>query len=223
VLRLGSTTESDIPIQINSVDAVKTSSSKLLMKAAFREAGVNTPKWGDSYDVLNGNLKFPIVAKKIFGSRGNGLVKVDDIEQFNMLLDEETFDTSYYFEEYHNYTKEYRLHVTKDGSFYTCRKMLKEDTPEEERYFRNDSNCVWYVETNTLFNKPVCWPELERQCVAALAEVGLDVGAFDVRVNKTGEKFKLIEVNSAPSFGEGTAQAYRKMLPNLIQSKIQNL
>jgi type I restriction enzyme S subunit len=39
-----------------------------------------------------------------------------------------------------NNSREYRLHVTADGCFYACRKMLKADA--EERWYKNDSNCV---------------------------------------------------------------------------------
>ena len=48
VIRLGSTTESDGRLEINTAQAVKNSASKLLMKQKFTEAGVKTAQWGKS-------------------------------------------------------------------------------------------------------------------------------------------------------------------------------
>ena len=237
VVRLGSTTESDIPVQINSIQAVRTSSSKLLMKTAFDEGGVNTAEWWRDAKAMSqaisnkelelnedGNLKYSILAKKVFGSRGRGMKKLDTLEELNKFLTGNT--RGYYFERYYNYTREYRLHITAKGCFYTCRKMLQSDTPDDKKWFRNDSNCTWFLESNSEFNKPSNWKEIEEHCVKALNAVGLDVGACDVRVssktNKEGKhKFKIIEINSAPSFGEQTAEEYRKIIPQLIEDKIK--
>jgi hypothetical protein len=235
VVRLGSTTKSNIPIQINSIEAVKTSSNKLLMKAAFESGEVESTEWWNNADSMreslsnselelgdDGELKHSILAKKVYGSRGRGMVKLDTREQLNNFLNGNT--SGYYFERYYNYTREYRLHVTKEGCFYTCRKMLVEGTPDDRKWFRNDSNCTWFLEDNPDFAKPGNWEEIEENCVKALTSVGLDVGACDVRVrgkSKDGHhKFKIIEINSAPSFGEKTAEEYRKIIPKLVKSKM---
>ena len=47
---------------------------------------------------------------------------------------------------------------------YTCRKVLKNDTPENQRWFRNDSNSAWYLETNPKFDKPVNWDSIIDEC-----------------------------------------------------------
>lgn len=242
VVRFGSTTPTsqvfrkptNIPIvEINTVEAIKVSSSKLATKAAFSRAGVNQPEWflisGDkvlnteNQEVNKAELPYPLVYKKIYGARGKGMRLIMNQEDLNSKLNE---INGGYFEKYYSYVREYRLHCTKDGCFYTCRKMLKEDA--EERWFRNDSNCVWYLEDNPSFDKPINWASIEEQCIRALKEVGLDFGAFDVRVqgavNSDGvkrkdPKFVLIEVNSAPSFGEVTERKYKEILPKLIMSK----
>lgn len=137
----------------------------------------------------------------------------------------------YIFEAYFNGVREYRLHISKNGCFYTCRKMLKSDTPKEERWHRHSDTCTWIVEDNPLFDKPVNWDEIVAECVKALTAVGLDVAAFDVRVQsaktENGKKrenvdFRIIESNSAPSFGDTTLQKYLEELPKIIQNKINN-
>ena len=213
VIRFGSQTKTeDIyptgAIEVNSVEAVQNSRSKLLMKECFAKAGVPQSRWfgicndnGDKYmiDLSNNqsliskdNLPYPIVAKRVFGFKGRGMFLLETQEDLEKWLTENN-TIGYYLESYKNFNKEYRLHCTKDGCFYSARKMLKSDTPDDKRWYRNDSNCIWvaeykvimdgdkvigYDETtpNEAFDKPVNWNKIEEDCVKALKEVGLDVG-----------------------------------------------
>lgn len=217
--------------ELNSVEAIKTSMNKLLMKEAFTENEVSTADWWTIREIeQQEEIPFPILAKLKFGSRGRGMVRINNQEELTNFLNRGETRTRdrYIFERYYNYVREYRLHVSKDGCFYACRKMLKSDTPEEQRWFRNDSNCVWYLEDNEAFDRPVNWNSIVQECVKALNAVGLDFGACDVRVqgstNGDGErrespKFIIVEINSAPSFGEVTAEKYKKELPKILKSK----
>ena len=49
--------------------------------------------------------------------------------------------------------------------------------PDDERFVRNDKNCVWILESNPMFDKPSNWQEIVDESVKALHAVGLDVGA----------------------------------------------
>jgi glutathione synthase/RimK-type ligase-like ATP-grasp enzyme len=242
VVRFGSTTPTSEVfknkttvkiVEINTVEAVRISSNKLLMKEAFRKAEVKQPEWytvkgetvfKDSEPVQLSSLPYPLIYKQIYGSRGKGMRMINNQKELEELLKSSTAGN--YLEKYYNYVREYRLHCTEKGCFYACRKMLKEDA--EARWFRNDSNCVWYVDTNVKFDKPTNWKVIEDQCVRALKATGLDFGAFDVRVqsskNRDGStrkepEFVIIEVNSAPSFGELTELKYKEILPQLIKDK----
>jgi carbamoylphosphate synthase large subunit len=241
VVRLGSTTE--IPnstVEINSIQSIKNSADKLLMKQCFTENNVRTAIWsnGSSIDtILNilsdnykGEVPYPIVAKYRFGSRGNGIYLIKTKEEFNNWIPGKTL-TNYIFEKFYNYNKEYRLHVTKDGCFYTCRKMLKSDTAEDKRWFRNDSNSVWIIEENEQFDKPVNWDNVISESVKALNAVGLDVGAVDLRIQsrldkdgriRTNPEFIVVEINSAASHADGTRAKYLEIIPKLINSKYEN-
>lgn len=248
LIRFGSTTELNDNIErveINSVDAIKNSASKLKMKKCFDNANVKTAEWWTLVqkpgsivirtdkdvpykDSTNLSLlPYPIVAKHHFGSRGNGNYLLNSVEELQAWINGKDL-THYIFEKFYNFVREYRLHVTKDKCFYTCRKMLKADIPVENRWFRNDSNSVWVLEENPLFDKPKNWKEIEENCILALKAVGLDIGACDVKVqsSKTQKKekrkdtdFIVIEINSAASFGEVTKEKYLNELPNLIKNK----
>lgn len=223
-------------IEINTIKSIQNSSNKLLMKQCFNELNIKTANWYKStentiQEIIQkaDEIGYPIISKNIYGSRGKGNVKHDNKESLHKWLqNHQNVLGKYIFEKFHNYSREYRLHVTEEGCFYTCRKMLKRDTPEEKKWYRNDDNCVWILEENENFDKPINWNEIEKQSILALKSVGLDVGAVDLRIqsatNKKGEKrkepdFIIVEINSAPSFGEITLEKYKQELPKILINK----
>lgn len=219
VIRFGSTTESkSIDRELNTIESVNNSSSKLRMKACFDEAKINHPKYYTTSSIKDVPEKsFPILAKRVFGSRGRGMEKLDTPEDLKKFLSKKN-GHQMYFEEYYSGAREYRLHVSKLGCFYTCRKMRKAEA--KERWFFNNLNCVWFLETNPSFNKPKTWKTIVKHCQQAIASVGLDFGAVDVRVNKKGE-FMIIETNSAPSLLEHGVERYLDHLPKLLKHKYE--
>lgn len=216
VVRFGSLTEWPIAkMEINSIQAIKNSSSKLLMKNLFVEAGVTTPQFWTKEQLL-ADKKLPtkssFIAKKIYGSRAEGMKKFDTVKE---LLKFARTSEGYIFEKFVNYSREYRLHVSAMGDcFYACRKMLKSEATD--RWYRNDSNSVWIKTTNPLFDIPKTWGNIVEDCIKAMNAVGLDIGACDVKVNKEGQH-SIIEINSAPSFGDYTAMFYNLEIKKLIQ------
>jgi len=247
VVRLGSTTDIEdsvtnggIRIECNTIQAIKNSSNKLLMKQCFTKEGVKTADWiegisGNGKDKdnnvvitgINNSIPFPIIAKHIFGSRNNGNTLIKSLKELENWLVGKTL-SNYIFEKFYNYNREYRLHVTEDGCFYTCRKMLKSDTPEDKRWFRNDSNSIWVIEENPDFDKPVNWDNIVDHSVRALKAVGLDVGAVDLRIQsgktekgkiRENPDFIIVEINSAPSFGDITSQKYIEQIPKILKRK----
>jgi D-alanine-D-alanine ligase-like ATP-grasp enzyme len=242
IVRLGSTTiveDGRKRVEINSIEAVRNSANKLRMKQCFLSNNVKSADWYTYNEDMgifveqqteNGTtmeeLPYPIVAKHIYGSRGRGNTLINNREELGRWMENKQL-SNYIFEKFYNYSREYRLHVTKDGCFYTCRKMLRSDTPDNNRWFRNDSNSVWVLEDNPMFDKPVNWDEVVEQSVLALSSVGLDIGAVDLRIQsaRKGDRlrerceFIVVEINSAPSFGDITASKYIEMLPKLILEK----
>lgn len=239
VVRFGSTTVPGIKyeVEINTPEAVRNSASKLRMKNCFSKANVITPEWGELVKVKQATkeglltdtlIPFPIVIKHIFGSRGRGNYKIDTLEEYKAWIAGKTI-TNYIFEKFYNYSREYRLHVNANGCFYPCRKMLKNETPDDKRWYRNDSNCVWIIEKNPQFQKPGNWQAIIDESVKALKAVGLDFGAVDLRVqgrDKKGKEreapeFTIIEINSAPGLGDMGVEIYKKMIPELINLKMK--
>lgn len=238
VVRLGSTTQltndGKKRIEINSIKAISNSSSKLKMKRCFTENNVKTAVWytyeaksfiKHEHNKINisvdiSNLNYPIIVKGIFGSRGKANTKLDTQQALAQWLKGK--DTNnYIFEEFFDGSREYRFHVSTLGVFLTWRKLRRNDTPDNQRWFFNNQNCNWVSEQHELYNKPATYNEICKECLKALNSVGLDLGGCDVRVNKKGD-FKIIEINSACSLAEVTATAYKKELAKLITNKINN-
>ena len=232
LIRFGSVTQNNRPgtLEINSIESIKNSKDKLRMKNCFAKANVNECNWfifeGNLFrgqldgDVLEvDEMVYPIVSKQRFGSRGRGNVKHDTPESLQEFLDEKGGEVeNYIFENYTSFGREYRLHVSENGCFHSCRKMRRNDATERWKF--NNETCVWMLPENELFNKPESWDEIVLHCQKALKEVGLDLGAFDIRVSTNGVDFKIIEVNSAPSLGEIGKAKYLAELNKLISSKM---
>jgi glutathione synthase/RimK-type ligase-like ATP-grasp enzyme len=228
LIRLGSTTKgsANYTLEINSIQSVKNSANKLLMKKIFKENDIKTADWWTEGTLIDwAKERYPIVAKSIYGSRGRGNTLIKNEEDLYIWAEDKNL-SNYIFEKYYSYNREYRLHVTKNGCFYACRKVLKSETPEDKRWFRNDSNCSWLLETNEKFDKPVNWEDIEKECVKALTCLGLDIGGFDVRVQSSKDKdgnlreypeFIVIESNSACSFGDITGIKYKEAIEKLIK------
>ena len=133
-------------IEINTVQAVQNSRSKLLMKQKFTEAGVKTADWWTKDEhsfnqnglTANGTminqLPYPIIAKSHFGQGGAGNTKLDNQAALEDWMRGKDL-TGYIFEKFYNYSREYRLHVTQRENFLSWRKMRKRDA--RERWYFN--------------------------------------------------------------------------------------
>ena len=225
-------------IEINTAEACHNSGDKRLMRSCFESYMVKCAEGveleqiesiEDWIDFLDSNFEgkeinpFPAIIKHKNSCKGKGIYYIsgpEDLDQF--LLDNNS--DNYIIEKYYNYSKEYRLHVTKDGCFYTCRKMLKEDA--EERWHRHDMNSVWIMKENPLFEKPSNWDLIVEECVKALNAVGLDIGACDIKVQSEkgrdrggNPEFIILEINSGPSMGNTTLIKYEEQLRKMLNGK----
>lgn len=219
-IRLGSETLLEPGyVTLNSPEAARNSGSKLRMKRLFQQAGVKTAEWTNDSNQAT-NLGFPLVAKSYHGSRGRGNHLIGTREEFARFLINN--GTDYIFEKFYKYNREYRIHVTEDGEFYSCRKMLKRDAPDDKRWQRHDDNCVWILPTNPEFNKPDNWNEIVAECVKACKAIGADFCACDVKCQGSDVRrpnFIVLETNTGPSFGSITTQKYMEMIPKLLAKK----
>jgi D-alanine-D-alanine ligase-like ATP-grasp enzyme len=245
ILRLGSVTSPNYmpDIEINTVESIENTKNKYTMKKLFQSAGVHSPNfyplfnthaghWVDgefkhiSFKDLSNILPYPVLAKKTYRSRGMGMMKLNNQEEFLEFIEEKVTNNRrheanpYYLEEFKNYIKEYRIHVSELGNyFYTCRKVLRQEfAGTDNNWYRNDANSNWLLESNEAFDKPDNWDDIVKDCQKARETLGLSICAMDVKVTKDG-RWAILEANSAPSFGDVTVEKYLLEITKIIFSK----
>lgn len=202
-------------VVINTPEAIRSVANKHLMKTIFRDNDINSPRFYNQ-DELDDSVKFPLIAKKLFHSKGRGMQFIKNQEELDAFLSEKK--KNYYFEEYANYLKEYRIHSSiATPCFWALRKALR--TEATERWFRNDSNSVWLLESNKGFDKPSTWNNIIQGCQDALKVLGMDVCSFDVLVSRRGD-YLILEANSASSMAMGTTAAYTSEIQKIIDYKL---
>lgn len=203
-------------LRLNTPEAVGNARDKLLMKQCFDREGVKTAKWSHAN---KGSLKLPVVAKHRTSSRGEGVYLLKTQQEYDDFLRTRARDLDkFIFEKYKNYHTEFRLHVHSQGYFYTCRKAMRRATPGNRRWKFTSDETVWLLETNPHFNRPTTWDQIVEHSIKSLRSVGLDTGAVDVKVGRNG-RFCILEINSAPAFGDLTAARYMEILPQVAQRK----
>ncbi len=213
-----------ITTRINSTD-IDVFTDRMSIPISFQnnfnqsEVGLNTK------EIPISEVPFPLIAKINFHSRGRGMLKIDTKEELLKILKNPTQARKYTFEKYVNYVREYRVHATTEGIFYICRKLRQ--TSSSERWYFNSKNSIFQIvyENNKWRQNEdniVCFKEMEQHCIKALNQLQMDIAGFDIRINSTGDKFTIIEANSACSFGEHTAQHYIEQIPKILQRKFEN-
>lgn len=216
-------------LEINTPEACANSNDKIIMKNLFTAAGIPTAEYiVKSQETSNQDFKELLhecletwkrmIVKHKHSSKGNNIYYIETKEQLEDWLQEHNRYENYVFEKYYTYSKEYRIHVTDDGCFYTCRKMLRNDA--EVRWHRHEMNSVWILEDNPMFDKPSNWDSIVEACIAAKNAVGLDIAAIDVKVQTKKEtpKFIILETNSAPALGDTGIIHYTNILKRMIDA-----
>lgn len=207
---------------VNLPTGCRNAADKRRMKHCFSNHDIPTaPWWLDVKDVPDD--AFPVVAKHRMGSRGTGVYMLSSryaLLGMQKFRTPEAFRDLFIIEKYMRYSSEYRIHATQEYAFYANRKALRVDTPEYRRWKYSYEDSVWLREDNPAFHKPNNWHEILEAATAAVRAVGLDVGACDIKVDRSPHgisKFYILEVNSAPSFGDMTAAEYMRILPSVAR------
>jgi len=197
---------------INNPELVRRASNKKnffeLAKAAGEE-GPNVPEFTFSKEEarqwLTQDRPKKLFARTVLaGHSGEGIVKVDTVEQLEPIADGTLFVV------YVPKKREFRFHVDrKAGVFCVQEKLKKKEIPNEEVDYqiRNLANGFIFAKQD------IDVPEgCKEQAVKALAMTGLDFGAVDVIYNERQEKAYALELNTAPGLEGTTILDYVEMI-----------
>lgn len=210
VIRFGSTTQVLSPcIEINTVQAIKQTANKVVMKELFKSVGVLSPEFFH----INATPTFPCVVKRVYHSRGRDMVFIETPEQLEAWRRQHVSDKyQFYIEANFDCNREYRIHYSPwFGELFAIRKMKRADTG----FGRNLGNSYFSKD----FTKPSCWDDMLKESHKAMVSLKLDLGSVDILYNKDTRKFNICEINSASSLGEITCGKYKDAMPVVIKNK----
>lgn len=221
LLRLGSTTPLISKfkyIELNSIDGIRKSANKILMKKCFDEAGIHHSEWINSVKENNIIEFFKehkiIIAKHKHSSKGNDIYYIDTMEKMIDFLDNQNFK-EFVFEKYYFFPQEYRVHVdVNNGCFYACKKVLKEDADVE--WHKHANNSVFVLAMNPE-KRPACWNDMIEDCQKIMKNMKLDIICFDVLCSNN--EFIIVESNTAPCLANNGINYYCNHLNKYFKNR----
>ncbi len=222
-------------IEFPSIDAIKSTSNKVLMKKKFIEHGVSTPIWGYvdllSLRIMSENAGIPDSLQNLFKvedgivvpvcelifkeknhSRGEGIMFVASHDDIKLLREN---GKEGYLEQVVGNKREFRVHVCDGNAFY-----IDEKRPRERGHtarIKNLANGYKYREPRKEFPDAV-----KDEAIKAVNAIGIEFGAVDVSLSEDGT-VNVFEVNSAPGMRSRTRKLYNEQLISLIIKKGANL
>jgi gamma-F420-2:alpha-L-glutamate ligase len=151
-------------------------------------------------------LGFPVVVKKLRGTRGNGVVLCQDRAQFDdlaNLLDGAHSGADFLFQQYikASHGRDVRVLVV-DGKVVAAMERRSSDGG-----FKSNISLGGHAEP---FNAP---PDMIDLAVKVARELQLDVAGIDILLDKNG--YRICEANSSPGF-QGLERACRIDVPELV-------
>jgi len=218
-------------IVVNTLASLKQTRNKPNAQQMLHEAGLKVPYFmsnvGEAIEFMERENK-PIVGKMYNHSRGRGIRKFETPDELRASQDELT---RYYFQEFVEANREWRVHVSRwqDEEVVAYRKCLRPDLLQHIRdndlprpWVRNIENCYFKYD-GVEEDKAPHWNEVIRQCKQAIEVLGLDIAGVDVGENTRDGTldFWIFEVNSASAMEEFTRERYIQALDVIIRNKAQ--
>lgn len=221
-LRFGSTTPFNSKfkyLELNSIEGVKVSANKILMKHSFDTARVKHSEWITSNNAKSIEEFFlkhkVIICKHKHSSKGNGIYYIDNLAYLKELISKINL-SQHIFERFYFYPHEYRVHVDrKHGAFYICKKFLEDGVDVE---WHRHANNAGFAIVNKLDEKPECWNNVIDDCIKAMSVMHLDIACFDILCSNT--EWILLESNSAPSLANFGLNIYCNHLKKYYDTRV---
>ncbi len=181
---------------VNGPVAIEAVADKLQTLQILARAGLPIPKtilgkFPVDVDIVERELKFPVVVKTLRGTRGNGVLLCANREQFNdlaSLLDGARPGADFIFQQYiaMSHGRDVRLLVV-DGKVIAAMERRALDGGFKSNISTGGQGFA--------FAPP---PEMAKLAVSVADVLGLDVAGVDILFDKDG--YRICEANSSPGF-----------------------
>lgn len=153
----------------------------------------------------------PVVLRYVNnGHGGKGIVVCKSYQELDTAIKEKGMPRL--FTKYFKGREEYRIHVAGDEMFDAQQKRKRADAENVVVEVRNHDN-GW-----VFCREDVVVPDVVRDAaVQAVAALGLDFGAVDIKYNEKANTCAVLEVNTAPGLEGTTLEKYCEKIMELVQ------
>lgn len=178
---------------LNSVDFIRISSSKLVTSNLLLSCKIHTPQY-----FRNSQAEFPcLIRKTLYGMGGAGIIYCEDDNTFG-----ENFKNGDYWTPYTSTHFELRVHVFNGEILRVFKKEPTTDSP-----IRNNDTCHFSIRNPDNYKKLI--PTIGEITSALLSrQIENHFYALDVGWDSNKKEYFIFELNSAPGLNENTAMAY---------------
>ncbi|MGI5827939.1 MAG: ATP-grasp domain-containing protein [Patescibacteria group bacterium] len=197
----------DLPL----LQTIKTgnTTNKLFQYCCFAREGLafaksilfplNAAKSSQAVSLLKKELGFPVVAKHIFGDHGADCFLFKDEKELGGFITKHDGSIEFLFQGF--VPNDYDLRITVVGEIIGA--VIKR-TRIQKREWRNNTSLGARREMLKVSGVD---SEILQLAIKAKNAVGYSLGGVDIVINKDNNKPYILEVNSAPEFKPGTAEA----------------
>lgn len=196
---------------INGAEAVEACADKLQTLQLLSASGLPIPKtilakFPTDVDVIERELGFPVVVKKLRSTRGAGVVLCQDREQFDdlaSLLGDVGAQTDFIFQQYikSSHGRDVRLLVVGDKVVAAMERRSSNGNFKSNISLGGVGECIDPPE------------EMVKLAVEAAKALRLEIAGIDVLYDEDG--YRICEANSSPGF-EGLEKACLLSVPDLV-------
>jgi glutathione synthase/RimK-type ligase-like ATP-grasp enzyme len=188
---------------LNKAEAVKKASNKLTALVCMKAAGITTPDFTADINVAREWQEdgFRVMCRTLLGSHsGNGIVVAQPDDELTRAP---------LYTKYTKKDKEFRVHVFKGRIIDVCEKRKRHGVDTTNSLVRTLNNGWVYCRENVIIADVG-----KTLSINAVRALGLDFGAFDLI--SRGDKYYVLEVNSAPGLTGTTIQKYVQALREYV-------
>lgn len=177
-------------IVYNKAKNIELATNKFLARKTMLENGVSCPiLYYPTIDNLD-LLKYPVIARPYYHAKGKNFIVLNDkIELRNFIDTNKNSLDSWYYSEFIDKIKEFRIHVAHGRIL----NYLEKPNP-------NNGNLAWNRAQNGQAFSNVKWSDYNNiicyESIKAINSLGLDFGGVDIMLDNKGRAY-VLEVNTA--------------------------